>query len=207
MGQGPLEQYVAEVTKSASSLSSDRRALLDEAVVKIEACRRQHGCAELLFVCTHNSRRSQLAEVWATKFIELAKLKKLEAYSCGTEVTACNPRTIAALERVGFRFESEKAASNPRYVLKTDEPSRQEARALYSKTLWDESLPKQAVISMMCCDQADQNCPNIPGALSRVALNYVDPKVSDDTPQEAAVYDARCRQIAVEMAYLIEQLR
>jgi len=62
-------------------------------------------------------------------------------------------------------------------------------------------------VALMCCDDADQSCPHVPGALARIALHYVDPKVSDDRADEAATYDARSQQIASEMFYLISQLK
>jgi arsenate reductase (thioredoxin) len=58
----------------------------------------------------------------------------------------------------------------------------------------------------MTCDEADQDCPFVKGAALRISLPYEDPKVADGTPEEAARYDARSRQIATEMLYLFSKV-
>lgn len=50
---------------------------------------------------------------------------------------------------------------------------------------------------------ADENCPFIPGAYRRIPLTYIDPKVSDNTPEESSTYNERCKQIATEMFFMM----
>ena len=55
---------------------------------------------------------------------------------------------------------------------------------------------------MISCSHADENCPFIPGAEKRISLPYEDPKASDNTADEAKIYDERSIQIATEMKYV-----
>jgi len=59
----------------------------------------------------------------------------------------------------------------------------------------------------MTCSDADENCPFIPGAELRLPLTYDDPKAADDTPQEAARYDERLRQIGRELFFALSLLK
>ena len=59
----------------------------------------------------------------------------------------------------------------------------------------------------MTCSDADQNCPVVLGAEKRISLPYVDPKISDGTPEESKVYDERCLQIAIEQLYVFSKIK
>jgi arsenate reductase len=127
----------------------------------------------------------------------------METYSGGTEATACNLRAVAALKRVGFRIEN-PGGKNPHYRLHFSEDAK--PLLCFSKKYDDPVNPREGFFAVMTCSEADENCPFIPGAKHRVPLTYRDPKEADGTPLESACYDGRCRQIATEMFYLMEQL-
>ena len=59
----------------------------------------------------------------------------------------------------------------------------------------------------MVCNDADQKCPTVPGAIDRFAIPFVDPKVSDGTEAEAATYDERCAQIAREFLWVAHKTK
>ncbi len=149
------------------------------------------GEAKLLFVCTHNSRRSQFAQAWAHVLADQWNLP-IQSASAGTEVTACNERTVAALERSGFKSRVEKEGSNPHYEMQYGEGTTFE---LYSKIYTDAFQPEERIIAVMTCAHAEANCPMIPGAVHRIPMPYEDPKAKDDTPEETSAYDATCAQI------------
>ena len=191
------------VIDNSQKLSADRREVLEEAVAKIRRAS-QDGPINILGVCTHNSRRSQFCEAWCALAVAHYEVPGVTCFSCGTEATACNPRTIDALERNGWKIKRpESVSGNPQYECTF---ANVKTVRLWSKAFGDPSLPSARIVALMCCDEADKACPMVPGALARVALHYVDPKVSDGTAQEAATYDKRCQQIAAEMFYLIRQL-
>ncbi len=211
--ENALKTFIMSLAETQKAIPEDRRKLLEDAATKIRSTQTDRGSVELVFVCTHNSRRSQLAQIWAAIAAEQVGLKSVHSFSCGTEATACNARTIAALERAGLEFNKTgfnktDDDTNPVYQLVDDirltNDNRSSKVELFSKAFDHSSLPKDGFIAMMCCDHADKNCPVVQGASQRISLWYVDPKVSDDRPDEAIVYDERCRQIAAEMFLLMQ---
>ena len=165
----------------------------------IAAEHKEGGVAALNFICTHNSRRSQFSQVWCQMIQEWIGLRVARAYSGGTEVTACNERTVAALQRFGFRYEA-RGSDNPRYRIFA--PEFDAEITLWSKTYDDDFNPGAGFAAVMTCDHADENCPFIPGASLRVPLTYTDPKYADDTREEAEAYDKACETIATDMLRL-----
>jgi arsenate reductase len=151
----------------------------------------------LIFICTHNSRRSQLAQVWAMHYAEQYNIS-INSFSGGTEVTACNERTIASLKRSGFEINQKDESTNPNYEVTVGSKNL----ALFSKLYDDTSNPTKDFAAIMTCSHAEQNCPFIPGASKRISIPYDDPKEFDDTDLEASKYDERSQQIAQEMEFV-----
>ncbi|MEM7477410.1 MAG: protein-tyrosine-phosphatase [Planctomycetota bacterium] len=197
-----LITLLQDIEAESKKLAGDRLALLETTIQETRSAREEMGQVNLLFVCTHNSRRSHFADFWAQVFLEHYGVFGVQCSSCGTEATECNPRTVASLERSGFQLQSDQASENPQYVVELADSSK----TLFSKAFGNPSLPTENVVAMMCCDDADTKCPVVPGAISRVSLHYLDPKASDGSESEAATYDERSYQIAAEMAFLMRGL-
>lgn len=190
---------------AAAVVPEERRAQLDRIAEYVVAQRKVGKTARLLFICTHNSRRSHMGQLWAAAAAHDFGIEGVETFSGGTEATAFNPRAVAALQRAGFAIDSDDdATDNPKYTVSLgDRLPTQEA---YSKRYMDPPNPTEGFVAVMTCSDADKACPFVSGSDLRVALPYVDPKVSDGTPEEAATYDARSRQIAQEMVYLFSKV-
>lgn len=168
----------------------------------------EKGSADLIFICTHNSRRSHLSQVWAQTAADMLALDGVRTYSGGTEATACNPRTVEAMKRAGFRVTTQdtlQGATNPTYLVQAG--STLQGMPCFSKTYGHEANPQSGFAAVMTCSSADRGCPIVYGADARFAVPYVDPKVSDGTAQEAVTYDARLRQIGTEMLYLMGKVK
>jgi arsenate reductase len=165
--------------------------------------RRRLAAFGIVFICTHNSRRSQLCQIWAATAATYYGVLHVEAYSGGTEVTAFNGRAVAALRRAGFAIDDPKTTPNPRYRVSwhVDGPELE----CFSKVYHDASNPKSDFCAVMTCSQADKLCPIVQGASKRISLPYNDPKAFDGTPQETANYDERCRQIAREILFAFSE--
>ena len=126
----------------------------------------------------------------------------MQTYSGGTEATAFNPRSVRALSTHGFVItDTQERTENPIYATKLGE-SLATIRS-FSKKFGHESNPKENFAAVMVCSDADTKCPFVPGAQTRVALPYVDPKTSDNTPQESNTYLAKSEEIGREMLWMM----
>jgi arsenate reductase len=152
----------------------------------------------LNFICTHNSRRSHLAQIWTAVAAAFYGLDHINTFSGGTEATAFNPRAVAAMMRAGFKIEN-PGGKNPHYQVAYGEAAP--TLECFSKVYDNPFNPTDNFAAIMTCSDADENCPFIPGAEMRLALTYEDPKAADDTPEEAQRYDERVRQIGREIFY------
>ena len=184
------------------SISDERKSLLQELIDYIKSKREKGQPIRLNFICTHNSRRSQLAQIWAQTAADYFEIPAF-CYSGGVEVTACNERTILSLERSGFII-SKHGHSNPIYFILQDKDTR--PIIVFSKLYDDVINPHGIFATIMTCSHADENCPFIPGAEARIPVRYEDPKEFDDTDVESTKYDERSQQIASEMFYVFSRV-
>ncbi|MBA2633852.1 MAG: arsenate reductase ArsC [Chloroflexi bacterium] len=119
----------------------------------------------VIFVCTHNSARSQMAEgmlrAWAGD--------RFEAFSAGTEATRVRPEAIAVMAEIGIDISS--------HTSKTLEPFM---GAAFS---W----------LITVCDQARESCPTIPGVVQQAHWSIDDPSATtgDEDARLAAFREAR----------------
>ena len=198
-----LKQYLDRALLCIDGVPEERKRILEEVAGFISSERRRGETAELTFICTHNSRRSQMGQLWAAAAAAHFGIDGIDTYSGGTEVTAFNPRAVTVMEKAGFTIEK-PGGENPRYLVTFDE--RGPARECFSKTYDDPVNPNEGFVAIMTCADADEACPVVSGAALRAPIRYDDPKIADGTPQEAAVYDERCLQIATEMLYLFSRV-
>lgn len=200
-----LRSYVNEVAKELDKVTPERKLVLDEIAA---SAARQLGSADeanLTFICTHNSRRSHMSQIWLQTAACYYGFDKVHAWSGGTEVTACNCRTVTALRRVGFDIQDATKGDNPLYLVRYAE-DRPPIRT-YSKRYDADANPKRDFIALMTCSSADKSCPAVAGAIARYAIHYTDPRLCDDTPTETTAYNERCREIAREMFYIMSEVR
>lgn len=194
-----LHTSVSALLGGFDAIPSERKKQLKKLALFVQTKQSSGETAELTFICTHNSRRSHLSQLWAATAAAYYGVKGVKTYSGGTEVTAFNPRAVAAVERAGFRVEKPEG-DNPHYQVTFSEAAP--AHECFSKKYDAAGNPGSGFAAVMTCSEADKNCPTVEGASLRVALPFVDPKLSDGTPEETATYDARSRQIGAEMFYL-----
>jgi hypothetical protein len=191
-----IEQHLIAFTNEVDVLPTVRRKKLDD--LRQELIQR-NWLANLLFICTHNSRRSHLAQVWARTCAVYAKRLDIDTYSGGTEVTAFNPQAAEALRVSGFHIPA-AGGNNPEYRV-SFAPEMPPVRC-FSKRYDSDENPQRGAIAIMTCTDADEACPHVANAALRFALPYTDPKAADGTPEAAKVYLERSMEIGREMAYL-----
>jgi protein-tyrosine phosphatase/arsenate reductase len=153
----------------------------------------------LIYICTHNSRRSHFGQIASALAASYYNVSNLFAFSGGTEVSAFNSNAIKALQNIGFEINTKDSNSkNPVYQLKIN---KTQSINCFSKLYDDEYNPKKNFAAIMMCSEAEQNCPLIAGAEIRIATSYQDPKEADNTPDVIKVYEDRFKQIATETLY------
>jgi arsenate reductase (thioredoxin) len=200
-----LRPYVVEVANELGTISSERRVMLGNIATNIASRLEAGKAGQLTFICTSNSRRSHMSQIWAQTAAYYYGLNQVHTFSGGTQATACNCRTVAAMRRVGFAIEDATTGDNPVYLVRYAD-DRPPIRA-YSKLYNADANPKRDFIALMTCSAADKSCPVVEGAISRYAIHYADPRVCDDMPTETAAYNERCREIAREMFYIMSETR
>ncbi len=198
-----LKSYVSERLKEFDQIPDERKQTLKKLALYVRSHIQAGTPANLVFICTHNSRRSHMSQIWATEAANYYGVPGVECFSGGTEATAFNPRAIAALQRAGMKIEKTTDDKNPTYKVEIAEGV--EPLLCFSKKYSDSPNPKVDFCAVMTCSNADKNCPTVEGSSLRVAIPFEDPKVADDTPEEAAKYDERCAQISREMFYMLSQ--
>ena len=156
----------------------------------------------LLFVCTHNSRRSQFCQV---AFSAASQGLGYGSYSAGTEVTRVYNSVVSTLKGIGFGIIEESGEDNPKITL-TQEPDETELCTLWSKTWDDPSIEMEDTLAIMTCSDAEENCPYIPFAKGRIPLRYEDPKYSDGTAEEPEVYKNKFNEIYAEIKLLVDMI-
>ncbi len=201
-----IQNYIDQAIESFDSIPEERKKILKKVSAHIEEKIKQGKTVELIYVCTHNSRRSHFGQIWGKVAASYYGIKDVNTYSAGTESTAFNPNAIKAIQNAGFKtFSRDGDVKNPRYTVAFSE--KETPVVCYSKTYNDESIPSTGLCAIMTCTEADGNCPFIPGTELRISCPYNDPKAFDNTPQQDEKYNERCKQIATENLYVFSLIK
>jgi arsenate reductase (thioredoxin) len=193
-----LQKNIEEITKEFNQIPAERKSDLKLLADYIEIKKGYGEEILLTFICTHNSRRSHMSQIWAATAAAFYGLENIKTFSGGTEATAFNARAVKAIKEIGFTVEN-PGGENPHYKVTFAENSK--PMECFSKKYNDPFNPERNFFAIMTCSHADETCPIVRGADDRVSLPYDDPKAFDGTPQEAEKYEERCKQIAREIFY------
>jgi arsenate reductase len=121
--------------------------------------------ARVLFLCTHNSARSQMAE----GLLRHLAGDRFEVMSAGTEAAHVRPLAIRAMEEIGVDISGQESKTLERYL---DEPI-------------------DYVITV--CDDANEACPFFPGAQNRLHWSFEDPSRAEGSDEERLAVFRRVR--------------
>ncbi|MDR7371646.1 protein-tyrosine-phosphatase [Flavobacterium aquidurense] len=186
-------------------ITAERRKILQPLIDFIQLKANDNLEIRLNFICTHNSRRSHLSQVWAQTAAHYFDVKNVFCYSGGTEATALFPKVAETLKNSGFDIKMLSQENNPVYAIKfaaTESPV-----IGFSKTYDDLFNPESGFAAIMTCSQADVGCPFIAGAEKRIPVTFEDPKAFDNTEIQNEKYKERSIQIATEMFYVFSQIK
>jgi arsenate reductase len=187
------------------TISEERKAVLNPLAEFIQFKVSVNQDIRINFICTHNSRRSHLSQVWAQTMAYHFGIKNVFCYSGGTESTALFSMAAETLKNSGFEIKTISEGSNPIYSIKYSE--NEHPVIGFSKKLDDTFNPKSEFAAIMTCNSANEACPFVPGAEKRIPITFEDPKAFDNTPQQAEKYNERSLQIATELFYVFEQIQ
>ncbi len=198
----PLEEFITEL--NPENVSEERKAVLQPLIDFIQTNVAHQKDIRLTFICTHNSRRSHLAQVWAQTMAHYFAINNLLCYSGGTEATALFPAVAETLQNAGFQLKTISKNENPVYCIKYAD--NEHPIIGFSKISDDDFNPKSGFAAIMTCDTANEACPFVAGAALRIPITFEDPKVYDNSPQQGDKYKERSMQIATEMFYVFSQM-
>ncbi|OMP30014.1 low molecular weight phosphatase family protein [Mangrovimonas sp. DI 80] len=198
-----IEEFIS--TLDVNSISEERKEILQPLVDYIQQKIAHKNDIRINFICTHNSRRSHLSQVWAQTMAYHFGIKQVFCYSGGTEATALFPMAAQTLQNTGFEIARLSEGTNPVYSIKYAENAHPIIG--FSKKMDDEFNPKSEFAAIMTCDSANEACPIVPGAEQRIPIMFKDPKAFDNTPQQAEKYSERSTQIATELFYVFSKIQ
>jgi arsenate reductase len=143
------------------SISEERKIILQPLIDYIQSKTKTNQAINLNFICTHNSRRSHLSQVWAQTMATYFNISSVNCYSGGTEATALFPSVAEALGGSGFKLKKLSQESNPVYAIKYSDIHHPVIG--FSKTFDDSFNPNTNFAAIMTCSSADKGCPLIAG--------------------------------------------
>ena len=201
-----LKNHCDQLVNQFDTIPEERKELLTKISDYIQTKKNANLAINLMYVCTHNSRRSHFGQIWAAVAASYFGIDKVHTFSGGTEATAFNPNAIQALKETGFEISTEKSSNNPTYKVifgKSDSLFT----TCFSKVYSDASNPSSNFAAIMTCSDADQNCPFIPGVELRIGTTYADPKMFDGTSLQTEKYLERSNQIGIECLFVFSKIR
>lgn len=199
-----IQQLCNELVLDFDAIPNERKDLLKKISSYIQERKDKNQEINLVYVCTHNSRRSHFGQVWSAVAANYFRINTVNTFSGGTEATAFNPNAINALKEVGFEIDKLSETDNPHYAVKFGPTNK---TICFSKTVDDQANPTANFAAIMTCSDADENCPFIPGVELRIGTTYEDPKAFDGTDLQDIKYQERSKQIAKECLFVFSQIK
>ncbi len=199
-----IKSLCEQLSQQFDSISLERKLLLDKISTFIQEKKDANLPIQLVYICTHNSRRSHFGQIWAAVAADYYEVNNVSTYSGGTEATAFNPNAIHALVELGFDINSSDTSNNPIYNV---DFGGLETSVCFSKVYDYSSNPSSNFAAIMTCGDAEENCPFIPGVELRIGTTYDDPKAFDGTEQQNDKYTERALQIGLETLYVFSKIK
>ena len=117
-----LNSLIEKLTKEFEVIPADRKGMLNQLTRFVQSKVETGEKIYLNFICTHNSRRSHIAQLWAQAAAYHYGVPNLFCFSGGTEATALNPRAVNAMQEAGFTIIRKEEGDNPVYDVRFSDP-------------------------------------------------------------------------------------
>jgi len=190
---------------SADKISEERKNVLQPMIAYVQEKLTAQETIRLNFICTHNSRRSHLGQIWAQTMAYHFGIHHVYCYSGGTEATAMFGKVAETLIAQGFQVLQISEGNNPVYAIKY--AANEIPIICFSKKYNNAFNPSAAYAAIVTCNNADDNCPIVFGAEQRIPIKYNDPKAFDGTDLMTTKYAERSLEIAQEMFYVFANIK
>ena len=200
-----LKNFCDALPIGFTAISEERKEVLMPLADYIQSKVAEKASIRLNFICTHNSRRSHLSQIWAQTIAYYFGIPQVFCYSGGTEATALFYKVADTLTEQGFEVQALSATNNPIYAVKY--AANEGAIICFSKVYNDSFNPKTDFAAVLTCNAADENCPVVFGAEKRIPVKYDDPKAFDGTDLMDAKYQERSLEIAQEMWFVFSRIK
>ena len=200
-----LSPICLELTSQFDLIPDDRQSILRGLIDQIIEAKQQRIPVKIIVICTHNSRRSHIGQLWLQTAALWYQVDEVTTFSGGTEATAFNHRSVKALQEVGFPIEQKSSGENPIYhcLLHPED----QAVDLYSKKFDAPANPQKDFLAILVCNEAAEACPYVPGAKARLPISFTDPKAFDDQPEESQAYLEKVKEIGREFLWVFQEVR
>ena len=203
-----LTNYSASVITEFDQIPAERKEILRQLGNYIFEKQAGNETTKITVICTHNSRRSHMGQLWLYAASTWYGMQNLHIFSGGTEATAFHPNAVATLKRAGFYLSKASGTENPTYkATYLKGRGNQTGSMMFSKKYDHNQNPKENFAALMVCSEADESCPVVPGAEERFSLPFDDPRYSDGTASEELTYDKANRMIAREMFFAVNHAK
>ena len=199
-----LESYIKNIESNFKNISQKRKNILIQLNNYLLHKYKNKQTANLIFICTENSRRSHFAQIWAATSISYYRLNDINSFSGGTKISELNKRAINVLRKAGFKITN-PAGDKP--VYKISFSKKINPLECFSKKYDSSFNPNEYFAAIMICSDAEKTCPYIPKAEARIFLPYNDPKIFDGTNLEEKYYKETCEKIAIEMLFVMKNIK
>lgn len=203
-GKFSSQKIIKLLHDNSSDIPIRRKILLHNSAIESVRILKEEGKINIVYLCTHNSRRSQLAQIWSSFLVQIFKLEKIYVHSAGSEKTTLSDFVILSMGKFGFSFkeinDDEKSAFNVFF-------NQDRICECYSKDLQDDSIPCESIYSIHTCAEAEQSCPFLKGSIGNFSLNYPDPKQYDSAENPTIHYQETALQIGTECFYFFNAIK
>ncbi len=185
-------------------INENRKHLLTSIANFVVSELKQHKPVNLNYICTNNSRRSQLSNIWSCYAANYFKLNTIKSFSGGTCVTSFYRNTVKTLQQAGFVFKlSEFSHHNPVYSIEYENCA---TPILAFSKLYNDAFNAVPFIAITTCSNADEHCPFISEAIQRFHVPFNDPKTFDNTLYASEKYVEINKQIAGEIHFIFKSI-
>lgn len=191
-----LESFFKSVELKEKDLNRNHREALVNIRYNISISKTDVGDFNMVFYCSEYTFRSQASQVFAQTLCFLRKHKRVNVFSAGLKTGEIDSKLVDYLSKIGYRITKTAKDGKTAYEVRYSDAA--DPLVLFSKTLYDGSLPKNTDIPVILCDiKAEPECAALPQEAKPFMMAF--PKVFTTDANDKA--ESTLKNIAGELAF------